>query len=467
MVQGVSYHDPFKPKGPVLNVLTRTCNRPNRFRRCAESIEAQQTKVTIRHFVSVDRPCTYAEADVVVPATGSIAPEIPAASQSHRDAPYNLYVNDLLAAVKNGWIFVLDDDDEFLTADAVAKLEPYLADENNMVVFKFAMGDCKGDKRFVMPNAHGKGLRINDVPCSCYVYHSKHKALGLWHGKYSGDFFAASNLAAKLNVVWVDEVLAGTQVGPSCGSLDSVRYRKWKPRSMEQTRQETLVSIVIPVLNQASYTRAILDQINSVKTPHEVIVVDNGSTDETPDILEEFGVKVVRNGDNVGWAASLNQGAKAAQGTHIAFLNNDLILPDGWLETLLSHREHVICPTYEQFGEVRDDFAAQNADLLAMKSEVMDTERPGRHPKGFAGFCFMLSREAWERVGAFDETFRYWYADNDYWIRLKAMGYVPVMSRNVLIHHFVRKTTDSEIADFDEQRARDRAMFLKKWPGAV
>ncbi len=463
----MSYHDPFDKEGPVLNVLTRTCNRPNRFRRCADSLKAQETAVSIRHFVSIDRPCTYVDADVLVPATGQIAPEIPEASTRHRDAPYNLFVNDLLAAVKDGWILVLDDDDELLRRDAVAILEPYLADEDNMVVFKFAMGDGLGKKNFVMPKAHGKALVINDVPCSCYVYHSKHKVDGLWHGKYSGDFFAASNLADKLNVVWVDEVLAGTQTGPSMGTMDCALPSTWEPRLVKQEKVEPFVSIIIPVLNQSTYTKELLENIaNTTSVPHEVIVVDNGSTDNTPDVLKNAGVKVIRNQRNNGWAYALNQGASKAKGTHLAFLNNDVVLPPNWLLTLLSHDEHAVCPTYEQDPVIPKHFRRRNQTLEAQEREVVPAERPGLHPKGFAGFVFMISREAWERVGRFDETMIYWCADNDYYVRLKAMGYRPMMSKNVLIHHFMNKTVDT-LPDYLEQRERDRQTFLAKWPEAM
>jgi GT2 family glycosyltransferase len=450
-------------KGPVLNVLTRTCDRPNRFRRCKESIKAQETSVTIRHFVSIDRPCIYVEADVVIKATGKISPPIPAEHKHHRNAPYNLYVNDLLSAVKDGWIFVLDDDDEFLHEKAVAVLEPYLGNEDNLIVFKFAMGDGRSKKHFIMPKYHGRDLVLNDVPCSCYVYHSKHKGLGLWHGKYSGDYFAASNLAKKLNIVWVDEVLAGTQIGPGAGSSESGRYRPWTPRSVTERKAGTFVSIVIPVLDQVEYTRAILKNIKeTVKIPHEVVIIDNGSTDETSQILDEAGVKVIRNKHNLGWSVSLNQGAAIARGTHIAFLNNDLVLPEGWLETLLAHKEHVICPTYDQGENIRKDFASYNKSLADKFPEVKVAERPGFHPKGFAGFIFMLSREAWERVGPFDESMRYWYGDNDYWLRLKDMGYVPFMSNNVLIHHYMSKTCNAR-PDFVKQRERDGKRFLEKW----
>ena len=449
-------------KGLTLNILTRTGNRPNRFRRCRESVKAQEWGGKIRHIVSIDCPCDYVEANVVVPAYGDVSPSVPVEQMKHRDAPYNLYVNDLLAAVNDGWILVLDDDDELLTADAIAKLEPHMDDEDNLIVSKFAMGSR--NQTFIMPKAFGRELVMNDVPCSCYIYHSKHKAFGLWHTKYAGDYYAAHNLSEKLNTVWVDEVTAGTQAGPSVGGEDTKKYRPWKPREIKEDKKSVLLSIVIPVMNQSHYTARILEQIkNTVHIPYEVIVVDNASTDDTPAILKKSEAIVIHNDVNAGVSISWNQGCRLAKGTHIAVLNNDLVLPDGWAETLISHGEHAICPMYKQFGEVRKDFDAFNVKLKSKQLKVVVAERPGRHPKGFAGFLFMLSREAWERVGPFDEDFRLWYGDNDYWLRLKDMGYQPMQSRSVEIHHFVRKTSDA-LPNFQEQRDKDRHLFEVKWP---
>jgi glycosyltransferase involved in cell wall biosynthesis len=463
----VKFSDPFDYTGLVLNVLTRTSDRPNRFRRCRESLEAQEWSGHIRHVVSVDRPCTYVEADTVVPATGRISPEVPDNHRHHRDAPYNLFVNDLLSAVTDGWILVLDDDDELLDPEALCKLEPHMGDEDNMVVFKFAMGDGRGKRDFVMPKAHGKALVPNDVPCSCYIYHSKHREVGMWHGKYSGDYFAASNLAKKLNIVWVDEVLAGTQVGPSEGSTEHVKYSKWKARNIAQDQKPTFVSIIIPVLNQVELTKAVLENIaDTVTIPYEIIVIDNASTDATADFLKHQKVTVIRNKKNYGMSVAWNQGGRKARGTHLAFLNNDLVLPDGWLDKLLEHDEHAICPSYEQGMDLREDFDKRNKALFKRTLCVEEADVPGLHPKGFAGFIFMLSREVWDRVGRFDEELLYWYGDTDMYWRMKAMGYRPVMSRNVLVHHWKNKTCDT-LADFIPQREKDRKVFLGRWPDGL
>lgn len=446
---------------PLLNILTRTSERPNRFKRCRESIDAQVWGGTVRHIVSIDKPCDYIQcADVVVPVhTGAKGPAIPREHIDYRDAPYNLYINDMLKAVKGGWVVVLDDDDELFGTDSLSAVEPYLEDEGNLIVTKFLLKDR------VMPSYHGKQLVMNDVPCTSIIYHSRHKMHGEWHGKYAGDYFAAANLAKKLNIVWVDKVIAGTQVGPSFGKCQNTSYRAWKPRSVKAPRKGgDLVSIIIPVHNQSKFTKKIIPNIKeTVHIPHEIIIVDDGSTDDTAEYLKTQDVTVITNSINKGVYAAWNQGCRAAKGDWFAILNNDLTLPDGWLETLLRHDQFVVCPSYQHTEKIPANWEKRNVVMSRRPPRLRETKKPGLFPSGFAGFCFMFAREVWESVGEFDEKrFRYWYGDNDFWIRVQGAGYKPLQSLNVEILHNHSQTVGT-MPDFIPVREAERVRFEKKW----
>ena len=76
--------------------------------------------------------------------------------------------------------------------------------------------------------------------------------------------------------------------------------------------------------------------------PYELIVIDNGSTDGTPAYLNSLSerpgperVAVIRNAQNRGYPAGVNQGLGAARGTHIVLLNNDVVVTPGWLDRLV------------------------------------------------------------------------------------------------------------------------------------
>jgi GT2 family glycosyltransferase len=99
---------------------------------------------------------------------------------------------------------------------------------------------------------------------------------------------------------------------------------------------DVLVSIVIPAFNHLDLTRQCLDSIaENTDVPHEVIVVDNASTDGTGAFLASRPVRVITNAENVGFQKAANQGIQAATGEYVCFLNNDIIVLPGWLEPLL------------------------------------------------------------------------------------------------------------------------------------
>ena len=99
-------------------------------------------------------------------------------------------------------------------------------------------------------------------------------------------------------------------------------------------------SIIIPVFNQAALTeqclKAMLGRDNA-----EVIVVNDASTDGTAKMLAAFGdkIKVVTHKKNSGFAKSCNDGAKAARGKFLVFLNNDTVPQRGWLAALVRYAE--------------------------------------------------------------------------------------------------------------------------------
>ena len=97
------------------------------------------------------------------------------------------------------------------------------------------------------------------------------------------------------------------------------------------------ISIIIPVFNHCDNTRDCLQSIaqSTVGLSYEVVVVDDGSTDGTSDMLEQVeGLIQLRNDVNLGFIGSCNRGAAGARGDFLVFLNNDTQVTPGWLEAL-------------------------------------------------------------------------------------------------------------------------------------
>ena len=104
------------------------------------------------------------------------------------------------------------------------------------------------------------------------------------------------------------------------------------------TSEAPVASLVIPVFDQFAHTLACLRALaaHPPATPFEVIVVDDGSRDETADALPRIaGVRYHRRTANGGFIAACNDGASLARGEHLVFLNNDTVPQPGWLEALL------------------------------------------------------------------------------------------------------------------------------------
>jgi len=97
------------------------------------------------------------------------------------------------------------------------------------------------------------------------------------------------------------------------------------------------VTAVVPHWNRRDLLATLLDNLAAQHRPFdEVIVVDNGSTDGSPDVARERGARVIRLERNLGFAAAVNRGIEASQSDWIGILNNDVTLAPDWLEVLLN-----------------------------------------------------------------------------------------------------------------------------------
>ncbi len=105
------------------------------------------------------------------------------------------------------------------------------------------------------------------------------------------------------------------------------------------------VSIVILTFNQLKYTQKCIESIlGCTPEAHEIIFVDNASTDGTVKWLREMvknhaNCKLIRNDENRGFAAGNNQGMAEAKGDYIVLMNNDVVVTAKWLERLIACAE--------------------------------------------------------------------------------------------------------------------------------
>ena len=125
------------------------------------------------------------------------------------------------------------------------------------------------------------------------------------------------------------------------------RPRKSEPVSTVARRRlreqgAARTTVIIPVFNQAALTRQCLEAVwQTAGRDVAIVVVDDASTDDTPRLLSDYGdrLRVVTHQHNSGFARSCNDGAAAAAGDYLLFLNNDTIPQPGWLKALIRYVE--------------------------------------------------------------------------------------------------------------------------------
>jgi GT2 family glycosyltransferase/tetratricopeptide (TPR) repeat protein len=238
-----------------------------------------------------------------------------------------------------------------------------------------------------------------------------------------------------------------------------------------------LTSIVIVTFNQLAYTKLCLESIaRGTDEPHELIVVDNGSTDGTVDYLRgQPGVKLIENATNRGYAAAANRGLAAATGDFILTLNNDVVVPRGWLGRLLrpfaDHPDlglagprsnnisgpQKIAVTYTDLSKL-DDFAAEHA--AAHAGELRDLER-------LVGFCLLFPRQVMQKIGVLDERFGIGnFEDDDFCRRAKLAGFRAAIVGDAYVHHFGSVSLKAAGVDVNALLRKNQRIYNEKWSAA-
>jgi glycosyltransferase involved in cell wall biosynthesis len=180
------------------------------------------------------------------------------------------------------------------------------------------------------------------------------------------------------------------------------------------------VTVVVPTSGRAGYLEVTLDSLSSQRTaiPHEVIVVDDGSTDSTPEVAERFGARAVRHGARRGLNAARNTGLREATGDLIAFVDDDVYVPPGWLQALVEGAERH--PDADAFGgPIRPRFEGhaprgcgrEDPPITTLDLGPADTEA-----EMVWGANLAVRRSAVERFGEFDESFDRGHGDEEEWL---------------------------------------------------
>ncbi len=259
---------------------------------------------------------------------------------------------------------------------------------------------------------------------------------------------------------------------------------QYQPLHLPEAAQPD-VTVVIPARNQFAYTHRCLDSIvlNLPDASLEVIVVDDGSTDETvyAALLLSGGFRLLRNGSNLGFVASVNAAAAAARGRFLMLLNNDTLVQPGWLDELVA--TFAADPAVGVAGSklLYPDGTLQEAGGIIWRQGMGmnwgrgdDPDRPEysflRDADYVSGAALMIPRALFQQVGGLSAAFApAYYEDTDLCFKVRAAGLRVVMQpmSRVTHHEGVSAGVDLDGAGMKRFQRLNQRLFVRTWSEAL
>ncbi len=219
-------------------------------------------------------------------------------------------------------------------------------------------------------------------------------------------------------------------------------------------------SVIIPNWNGAAWLRASIESIwAQTLQDFELIVIDNGSTDESLAIAESYcghaGYTLIRNEQNTGFSHAANQGIAVARGEYIALFNNDAFAEPQWLEELVRAAEvdrRVFAVSslmlQDRQPELTDD-AGDYVTLLGFACKRGEGLLAARYQKpcrvfSACGGAALYRKSILDEIGTFDELFFAYYEDVDLCWRANNRGYRTVFCPTARCRHICGASTGAE-----------------------
>ncbi|MDD2224798.1 MAG: hypothetical protein PHP97_01400 [Candidatus Shapirobacteria bacterium] len=182
----------------LINILTRTSARPNFFRECRESVK-EQTYLNFRQIVGYDDFECELYLNQIENKNKIYYKKL---NQTDKlSFPYNLYFNQMVKKVNEGWIMYLDDDDKFVNKYALEKIMNRVRSDDDLLVWKVWF-----PSKIVPGLSFKKNIVRGDISGCGFMYHSKHKNKVLWKGVKMGDYEFINELSKYLKIRWISVI---------------------------------------------------------------------------------------------------------------------------------------------------------------------------------------------------------------------------------------------------------------------
>jgi len=239
------------------------------------------------------------------------------------------------------------------------------------------------------------------------------------------------------------------------------------------------VSIIIPAWNHWQYTYRCFQSLleNTDEVDYEVIFVDNGSSDETPEMLRKVNnIRIIRNNSNLGFLLACNEGARNAQGSHLLFLNNDAVVTKGWLKAMVS-----LMDSDDKIGAVGAKLIYPDGRLQEAGGVIFSDGRGWNIGNGddpekeiynktcevdyCSGACLLVRKSLFNVLSGFDERYSPgYYEEVDLCFALRRMGYRVIYNPEAVVIHYESVTAGREASSPLRRNIEiNRKKFMEKW----
>ena len=244
------------------------------------------------------------------------------------------------------------------------------------------------------------------------------------------------------------------------------------------------VTIVILNWNRVADTLECLDSLARMNYPSvSTIVVDNGSTDGSPEAIERWGrehlpLTQIRNAENTGFVRGSNQGMRHALSTdtgYVFLLNNDTVVEPDALSLLVATAERagdvgMVGPKIYQHGKGRvlDSAGTRTIPWLAQgflighgEEDHGQYDSPGELPY-VTGTALLVKRAVLEEVGLMDEDYFCYFDDFDWGLKAREAGYRLLLEPGAVVHHKGSQTAGFGSPFYVHHMVRSRILFARK-----
>ena len=248
---------------------------------------------------------------------------------------------------------------------------------------------------------------------------------------------------------------------------------------MQTINKNPLVSIITVNYNQLAVTIDLLHSLQKITYNNiEIIVVDNNSQTENPDLLKTAfeNIILIKSNKNLGFAGGNNLGIKRAKGKYVLFINNDVEVTKDFLEPLVNLFEtdkeigmispkirfHHTPDTIQYAGYTPMNKITIRQNLIGYRQKDKGQFDTTKQTYSIHGAAMMLPMKIIKEVGMMADIYFLYYEEHDWCFRIKKAGYKVYYQANSLVFHKESISTGKDSPLKIHYISRNRILYARR-----